>query len=171
MKQGLIYTILLFCCLHYAHASENDWQISIQAENLDIGEAASLRIHTGEYLYGGLSLNYIDADTVIQYNNRKTIYPLFLFMGLTYPAEISPFIEGGLDLPEAIFDEMFDNDEENSIDLTDYYVSGGLNFSLNERFSISVYAKKYVFKYQETTLTTTNKVRADSYGAGLTINF
>lgn len=137
---------------------------------MDNGEVASLRIRGGDYFYGGLSLNYIDSDTVIQYGNRKMIYPVFLFMGLKFPSKITPFVEAAVDLPEAIFDEIFDG-EENSIDLTDYYLSGGLDLMLSDRFTISVYAKKYVFKYQDMTLFTTNKARTDSYGAGLTMHF
>ncbi|MDH5735288.1 MAG: hypothetical protein OEY87_04110 [Gammaproteobacteria bacterium] len=170
MKYHLFYSIMLLTCLNTTYATENNGQVSLQGETLEHGKAASLRIHTGDYLYGGLSLNYINSDTVIQDGNRKTIYPLFLFMGLKYPSKITPFIEAAVDLPEAIIDEIFDN-EENTIDLTDYYLSGGFDISLTDRFSISVYAKKYVFKYQETTWFTTSKVRTDSYGAGITLRF
>ena len=170
MKQRLLYIFMFLCCFSNTYASEDGWQLSLQGENLDHGEAASLRIHTGDYLYGGLSLNYIDSDTVIQQGNRNTIYPLFLFMGLKYPARITPFIEGALDLPEALIDEAVD-DEENAIDLTDYYLSAGLEIAITEKYSLTVYAKKYVFKYHETILTSTQKVRMDSVGAGITVRF
>jgi len=170
MTQRLIYFILLLSLLNTTHAAETVGQVSIHGENLDIGDAASVAIQSGNYLYGGLSLNHISSDVVIQIDNRKTINPLYFFIGLKYTSKVSPFIEAGIDLPEALIDEIFDN-EDNAIDLTDYYLSSGLNFSINKKFGISVYAKKYVFKYQAMSLFTTNKVRTDSYGASLVMRF
>ena len=170
MIQRLFYTMMLLCVFTIATAAENNWQLSVNGENMDTGEAASIAIQSRDYLYFGLSLNYINSSTAIQYNNRTTIYPLFIFMGLKAPTKIAPFIEGGLDLPEYIIDEALD-DEENKIDLTDYYLAGGLNIEFNKKFALSVYARKYVFKYQETGLTTTNKVRLDSVGAALIMRF
>lgn len=170
MKQHFLATTLLVFLTEHAIATENDWLISFHAESLDCGKAASLRMHTGEFLYGGMSLNYIDSCSVIQDRDRKTIYPFMLYMGLKYPAEFTPFIEAGVDFPELLFDEAFD-DEDNSIDLTDYYITGGMEFSISERYSIVLYARKYVFKYHQSRLDISEKFRADSYGAGLTMHF
>ena len=170
MKQRLFSTLLFLCVCNIAHATDNGWQMSLHAENLDTGGTASIGIQTGDYLYGGLSLNYIHSSMVIQADNRKTIYPLFLYMGLKSPAKISPFIEAGVDLPETIVDEIFD-DDENQIDLTDYYLAGGLNIAINRAYALSLYARKYVFKYHDTLLTETNKVRLDSVGAALIMRF
>lgn len=170
MKQRLLYPLILLCLVNTSFAEESDWLLSMHAENMGNGHAASVAMQTGEYLYGGLSLNYIRSSEVIQSDNRKTIYPLFLFMGLQYPSKFSPFIEAGADLPEVIFDEIFDN-EQNALDLTDYYLSGGVNISLSDSYSLSLYTKRYEFKYHETALTTTNKVREDSYGLGLAMRF
>lgn len=171
MTLRLFYPILLFSLFSSAYAESPGWQLSLQAENMENGDAASVAIHTGEYLYGGMSLNYITSSHVIQSGNRQSIYPLFLFIGLRSPSPISPFIEAGADLPELIFDELFDDDEEDALDLTDYYLSGGLNITLSDSYSLSLYAKRYRFKYHETVLTNRQRVTADSYGAGLTLHF
>lgn len=170
MKQCLIHAVILLCLFNNAYAKENDWQLSLHVENMENGNASSFRINTGDFLYGGLSLNYIDSDTAIQDRNRKTIYPVFLFMGIKYPAKFTPFFEAAVDLPEVIFDELFD-DENNSIDLTDYYLSGGVDITISDRLTVSLFSRKYVFKYHETTLDNTIKVRANSYGAGITMRF
>jgi len=170
MGHPFLLISILLCFFSKAYATENHWQLSLLNENMENGDASSIRIQTGDFLYGGLSLNYIHSSTVIQADERKTIYPLMIFMGLQYPSRLTPFIEGALDLPEVIFDEVFD-DEENQIDLTDYYISSGLTLSINKSVSLSVFARKYVFKYQGATLNITNKVRTDSYGAGVTVRF
>ena len=170
MKKCFLLITTLLCLFNKAYATENDWQISLLNENMDMGDATSIRLHTGYFLYGGVSLNYIHSSTVIQDSDRRTIYPLMFFMGLKAPSKVTPFVEAGVDLPEVLFDEMFDN-EENSIDLTDYYLASGLEIALSKELSLSFFAKKYVFKYQGATLNITNKVRTDSYGIGLTMHF
>lgn len=167
------FTLILLLMSHNSFQTayaEPSWQLALHADNMDEGEAVSLRLQTGDYLYGGLSINYIKSNRVIQVNDRKRIYPTFLFMGLKYPSKVTPFIEGAVDLPEAIFDELFD-DDDNAIDLTDYYLSSGVQFPLGERVSLLLYARKYVFKYQQNSINDTRKVRADSFGAGLSIRF
>lgn len=172
MKYGLFYITLVFCLVNNAYAKESNMNILISGESLENGNAASLGMYVGDdYFYGGLSLNYITSSTVIQRNNRKTIYPIYLFMGIKAPWKVSPYIEAGIDLPEALIDDLLDNNEENGGAQADYYFSGGLLFSATKTLSISLYAKQYHFTFRENIYAPTTKTDQLGYGVGLSISF
>ncbi len=170
MRKSIFLTAILLYSITNAYASQDRLSTSFLVERLDDGNAASVRVQSGDLLYGGISINNIKSSSVIQTNDRKRIYPVFLFMGVQYPSRITPFAEAAVDLPEAIFDEIFD-DEENKIDLTDYYLSAGFNIGLTRTVTLTLFARKYVFKYQDPTISSTSKVREDSYGAGVMFHF
>lgn len=155
-----------------AYAEESDVNILISGESLEDGNATSLGMYVGsDYFYGGLSLNYVKSSIVIQRSNRKTINPVYLFMGIKAPWKVSPYIEAGIDLPEALIDDLLDNNEDNGGAQADYYFSAGLIFPVNKTLSISLYAKKYYFKFRDTIYDPTTKVDQLGYGVGLSINF
>ncbi|MCK5639991.1 MAG: hypothetical protein KAJ19_04315, partial [Gammaproteobacteria bacterium] len=117
-----------------------------------------------------LSLNYIESSKVIQRSNRKIIRPIYLFVGLKAPRKLSPYIEAGIDLPEAFIDDLLNNAEESEAQ-ADYYFAGGLEFKATDKVSFSLYAKKYNFIFRENILAPTIKTRPHSYGAGVSIRF
>lgn len=170
MKHALFYIVMILCLISNAYGMESNMRISIFCESMENGSASSLGIYSGGNFYGGLSLNYITSSNVIQHSNRKTIYPIYLIMGFRAPWIISPYIEAGLDLPEALFDELV-GDEDNSIDQTDYFYSGGLEFTVTDMLSFSLYAKKYKFKFRENPQAAISKSSPHSYGMGVTIRF
>ena len=173
MKHRLLYIAMILCLIgnaYGAESAESDKRVSIRTESMENGSASTLGMYTDGIFYAGFSLNHIASSEVIQHSNRKTIYPIYLVIGFRAPWKISPYIEGGLDLPEAIIDEIFD-DEDNSIDQTDYFFSAGLEFSLTDMFSLSLYAKKYRFKFREDSLARTTKISPKSYGIGVTLHF
>lgn len=170
MKNGILCLAMLLFFTSNAYGMEPDTRISIQRENMENGFSSSLGINTGGIFYGGASLNYITSSTVIQYNNRKTIYPVYLVIGLRAPWKISPYGEVGLDLPEAIFDEIF-NSGNYGIDQTDYYFSGGVELLVTENFSFSLYAKQYQFIFRENNLAPISRASPGGYGAGIMFHF
>lgn len=170
IKRGLIFISLVFCLISHARSNEPTVLMSIYNESMDNGSASSLAFTAGDLVYGGISFNHISSTTVIQYGNRKTIVPIYIFMGFRAPWKLSPYIEAGLDLPEAIIDDTINN-EEDAINMTDYYYSGGLKFSIGSQFSVSLYAKKYNFIFRNNYLSPVIKTRPGSYGIGVTMHF
>lgn len=188
MKHGLFYLIMIFFLSSSLHANEQNKAVdhnktfeqknylSILKESLENGSATSLRADSGSIAYGGFSLNRIASSKIIQYGDRKTIYPIYVFFGIKAPWRLSPFIELGGDLGEMIIDSIFrDEDEENVINTIDYYYSAGLNFSITDKFLLSLYAKKYNFLYEEyvdsTSVYKLFKSRPTSYGVGIGMQF
>ncbi len=176
MKHALFYITIFFCLINNAFAMESDERILIHRESMENGSASSIGMYSGNdgIIYAGLSLNYITSSTVIQYDNRKTIYPLYVFVGVKAPWKLSPYIEAGADLPEAIIEDLLDelDDNENkSVSEIDFYYSGGLEFSVTDRFSFSLYAKKYNFIFRENYLAPISRARPNSYGMRVIIGF
>lgn len=176
MKHVLFYITIFICLINNAYGTESNMHISIHGESMENGSASSIGLYSGGdgLFYGGLSLNYITSSTVIQYGNRKTIYPLYVFVGFKAPWKLSPFIEAGADLPEAIIEDLLDkldDNEDKSASEIDFYYSGGLEFSVTDRFSFSLYAKKYNFIFRENYLAPISKVRPNSYGMRVIIDF
>ena len=162
---------MILCLMSNAYGNESDVRFSVSAESMENGTASSVGIYSGVGIfYGGVSLNYIESSKVIQWNNRKTILPIYFFVGLKARTKISPFIEAAIDLPEAFIDDLLNNEEESEAQ-ADYYFSGGLEFKATEKVSFSVYAKKYNFIFRENIISPTMKTRPRSYGAGVSIRF
>lgn len=170
MKRGLLYVTIFFCLINNAYGEESNTRISFLRETMENGSASTLGISSGGIFYAGFSLSYITSSTVIQHNNRTTIYPIYIFAGLRAPWKLSPYIELGGDLPEAIIDDLFQN-EENAANEIDYYYSGGLEYSVTDKLSFSLHAKKYNFIFRENFLAPLSKSRQNSYGMGVTIHF
>jgi len=149
--QMILVTLCTFLLIAgSAVGADSGMRLSLHVETLENGDATSLGINFGEeILYGGLSLNYIPSSKVIQYSRRQTIYPLYLFFGLKALWKYAPYVEAGFDIGDALIDDLYDfGDEE--VDLVHYYSSGGILFPLNDKVSLSIFAKKYNFIYRET---------------------
>ncbi len=173
MKRGLFCITMVLCLINNAYGTELKPRILILGESMENGTASSIGIYAGAkdfIFYGGLSLNYITSSEVIQRNNRKTIYPIYFFAGLKGPWRLSPYIEAGVDLPEAIIDDLINHENEME-DQEDYYYSGGLKYSATDKVSFLLYAKRYNFKFRENIFLPTFKVRPRSYGVGVLIQF
>lgn len=171
MKFRLFYMTILFCLLNNTYAMEPDMRILLSGESMEHGTASTVGVYAGsDTFYGGLSLSYIKSSEVIQYDNRKTIYPVYFFMGVTAPGKVSPFIETGMDLPEAFIDELLNNEEKSEAQ-ADYYFSGGVRLKISEKLSLSLYAKQYHFIFRENIYAPTVKKRPHSYGLGVSIGF
>lgn len=173
MKNALLYITTLFF-ISISNAAASNTSLSINYESLDEGYATSVGMfsNTDKIFYGGLSLNHINLSTVIQSNNRTTIYPLYFIIGVKAPWKISPYIEFGADLPETIFDEYIQkNEDEDPRNEIDYFFSGGVSLSFSDKFSLVLYAKRYNFIFRENYLAPLNTVSVTSYGAGLTFHF
>lgn len=173
MRCAILYATMLMCLLNSAYAAGIKQQMLLSTESMENGTASSLGIYAAAddfIFYSGLSLSYIHSTKVIHRNNRKTIFPIYLFVGLKAPWKLSPYIEAAVDLPEAIIDDLFNSGGEVEGQV-DYYYSAGLTFAATDRFSFLLYAKKYNFKYRETFFSPTYRVRPRSYGAGVLMRF
>jgi len=171
MKSILLFIAVIFCWVNTAYGQETSYHISLYAESMENGSATGAGIMAGsDVFYGGLNWSYIESSRVIQRDNRKNIRPFYLFMGLRVPIKFSPYIEAGIDLPEAFIDDLLNNEEKSEVQ-ADYYFSGGLMFKMNKKVSLSLYAKKYNFIFRENIYAPTVKTRPHSYGAGVAILF
>lgn len=171
MKHRLFYLTMIFCLVNNAYGKESSIHISMLRESMENGTASAIGIYAGDdVFYGGLSLSYIESSKVIQRDNRKTIHPIYFFIGVKAPRKLSPYIEAGIDLPEAFIDDLLNNEEESEAQ-ADYYFSGGFVFTATEKVSFSLYAKKYNFIFRENIYAPTIKTRPDSYGVGVSIRF
>lgn len=167
-----VFCIIIIACLaQHAYGMESDVSILVSAESLDHGTVSTIGVGAGsDIFYGGLSLSRIASSRVIQYDNRKTIHPIYFFVGLKAPVKFSPYIEAGIDLPEAIIDDLLDNEKKSEAQ-ADYYYSGGLVAGFTDKISISLYARNYYFIYRENIYAPTIKTRPHSYGVRLSIRF
>jgi len=155
-----------------AHGVETSMRISALGESIQNGSVLSLGLHTGtDYFYMGLSLNRIHSSTVIQRYNRTTIYPIYLTAGIKAPWKLAPYFEAGVDLPEAIIDDLLDNENNGGGAQADYYYSGGLVYSTTDSLSFSLYAKRYNFIFREDIYAPTFKTRPHGYGIGVSIRY
>ena len=171
MKLILFILFLSLSLFNNVYSAEADFRYFVSAESLENGKATIVGMRAGdEIFYGGLSLSHIKSTEVIQYDGRKSITPLYLFLGLKANMKISPFIETGMDLPEAIIDDLLNNEEKSEAQ-ADYYFSTGIYFEASKTTVVSLYAKKYNFKYRETILSPTIKNRPSAYGISLQIKF
>ena len=171
MKYKLLYITLVFCLANNAYGKDSGVHMLMLGESMEYGTASTIGIYAGDNVfYGGLSLSRIESSEVIQYDNRKTIHPVYFFMGVKAPWKISPYIEAGIDLPEAFIDDLLNNEEE-SESQADYYFSSGLVMQATENVSISLFAKRYHFIFRENIYAPTIKVRPHSYGLGVSIRF
>lgn len=171
----LLILALCICLAGPVYGEEAGQDISFLAESIENGEALSLSTGsssgTGKIVYGGVSLNYIHSSTAITYGDRKTIYPIYVFFGLKGPWKISPYIEGGIDLLDIVLDDLFSTEEKDSGVGIDYYYAGGLKLSVTNEFTVSVYAKEYVFKFEEELTRRQARLSPSSYGVGVSFHF
>ncbi len=168
MKKGLIFITLVFCLLNNAYGKEAGFYLSIIGESIEHGSVAAVGFEAGHIIYLGLSLNYIKSSNVIQNGNRKTILPLYFVISVKAPWKISPFVEVGSDIGDAVYRDLF-HSEEDAINDVDYYYSGGIEVSINDKTSFVFYSKKYNFLYREFSIL--NRSRPDGYGAGVLVRF
>lgn len=174
-----MYKLLIFALyiglIGPVYGEDSGQDISFLAENIENGEALSLSTGSssgaGNIVYAGVSLNYINSSTAITYGDRKTIYPVYVFFGLKGPWKISPYIEGGIDLLDIVLDDLFSSDEKDSGVGIDYYYALGLKFSVTNQFTVSVYAKEYVFKFEEELTRRQVRLSPGGYGVGVTFHF
>lgn len=152
---------------------ESEFRYILRHESLENGgHASSIGIESvvADFFYGGLSLNYITSDSVIQSSSRRTIVPMYAYIGMKAPWRITPYAEFGLDLPEAIIDDTF-NSEKDAINEMDYYVAGGIELHLSRSLSVSVYMKQYHFIFRQDYTSPLSKAIHDSQGVNLSFHF
>lgn len=171
MKRIPIFVLMIFCLVNNASGEESGARISVHGESMENGTASSIAIAGGsDIIYGGISLNHIQSSKVIQYGNRKEIYPIYVFFGFQAPWRIAPYIEAGFDLGDSLINDLYGNQDDDT-DLVDHYYAGGLIYSVTDTLSFSVYAKKYKFEFREFYSAPTEKVRPESHGIGVSFRF
>ncbi len=171
MKRSLIGALVFFCITCSAYAAKPHLRMTMQAEAMEHGEASSVAIISdADMVYGGLSLNYIHSSEIIGFDNRQTIYPVYVFFGLKMPLRFTPYAEVGFDLGDSFIDDLYNNGEDEE-SLIDYYYAGGFSLSIGPKLSLMFYAKKYNLKFREEFMAPTVKNRPESYGVGLSVRF
>jgi hypothetical protein len=170
MKHIVFYITMIFCLMNNVNAANFNTRISLFSENLETGSALVVGMSSEGTYYGGFSLSHIQSSTIIQYNNRKNIYPVYVFVGARAPWKLSPYVELGLDLAELIIDELF-HDHTDAVNQIDYYFSVGLEMSVTDSISLSVYAKNYTFIFRENISAPIVNSKINSSGVGIKIRF
>lgn len=173
MKNLLIYVAVFLFLNSSSYGSDAIMRVYLLGESMENGSVSTVALSASDdTIYGGLSLSYIKSSEVIQYGNRETIYPLYFFIGLKAPWKFAPYAEVGFDLGDKILDSIFnDNKDNDDEDLVDYYYSGGVVFSVTNKVSISLYAKRYNFIFREFISSPVTKTTANSYGVGIAVRF
>lgn len=82
----------------------------------------------------------------------------------------SPYIELGADVIEVIIAEVTNNEFSSASEI-DYYYSAGLEIRATDKFSFSLYAKKYNFYFREDLVAPVSKFKQESYGVGVIKRF
>jgi len=171
MKFLFVCAVVFFCFAHSVYATEPNLRMTMLSESMEHGEASSVAIISdADVVYGGLSLNYIHSSEIIGFDNRQTIYPVYVFFGLKAPFRFTPYIESGFDLGDSLIDDLYNNGEDEE-SLIDYYYAGGFSLSIDSRTSLQFFAKKYNLKFREYFMAPTVKNRPESYGVGLSVRF
>lgn len=117
----------------------------------------------------GLSINELESDLDLAADGRKVIYPVYFVGKLSMNYTISPFIEFGFDLGDAIIENIIDSIDtnDNDYDSIDTYYSLGLTLRLNKKTALSLYRKFYDIKYYETGFTAPREVDLNMTGISL----
>lgn len=169
----LFIVSLLICVIKPALAEDSNPALSYSQEVLTDGSAWLVSIDSGasEVFYGGFSLGQVTSSKLVSYRETETLTTLYFYLGLQAPWQLSPYAEGGISLVETLVDNIFNSDAEESADWIDYYVSAGLRFPVNERFSVSLYAKRYAFIYRNIQNTAWITSTPHGYGISASLNF
>ncbi len=115
--------------------------------------------------YGGLSINTLKSNFPLEKENRNQIYPVYVFMGITLNYPISPFLELGMDLGDALEDKIFEGDFLE----VDIYYSYGLTITYKKAFDLSLYHKTYDLYFSEFADTRIQNANIDI--TGISISF
>ncbi|MDH5378889.1 MAG: outer membrane beta-barrel protein [Gammaproteobacteria bacterium] len=178
MKKILVLIALVLlsnpCNASEEEGASIEGNYSMTGEALEEGKALSVGMH-GEafrFLSVGGSINYVTTNKVIQFGKRQTILPLYLFIRVKTPWRFSPYLEVGMDLIEGILDDINNNeDNTDTAKDVDYYFSAGLNFKLDQRFSLQLYAKQYVFLFHENFDSPLERENLTGYGLGVSMRY
>lgn len=114
----------------------------------------------------GLSANRIKSGLALASGGRNSITPVYFLGKFSLNNKISPFVELGFDLGDAMIDSFIDaisNNSDDNDNTIDTYFSLGLDFRINKQMDVSLYHKKYNIQYLELNNPTTQSV-----GLGLT---
>jgi hypothetical protein len=174
IKTGLLVFFGLSCLINSAYGDVSKGSMIARAESIKHGTAYTIGVSSDIKAIGyiGLSFNHITSSRPIQIDNRKDIYPLYLFAGLNAPWKISPYIEAGTDLIDEMFVRLDSSvDESKKRDEVDYYYAGGLRFLVTERIGVSLYTKKYAFKFRSDPAAPLIKSNQRGYGLEAWIYF
>ena len=175
LKHGVMLWFGLACLIDSAYGSDDAaWCMTMQAESTEKGSASSLRVSTDLHALGyiGISLNRITSSTPIQIGNRTSIYPVYFFGGLNAPWQVSPFVELGTDLVDQLFDHLDGSaDDTEKDDEVDTYLAGGVRYAVSPRLGISLYAKRYFFKYRSVSTAPLSKSFQNGIGLGVSLRF
>jgi len=156
-----------------AHAQQGE-TIRIHNEILDEhrgnGVSVTFRQRESSALpisYGGFSFNTLKSNLALEKENRQRIYPIYGFAGLTLNYPVSPFIEFGLDLGDAIEDKITEGD----IWDIDIYYAAGLTFTYRKDFDFSIYHKTYDLYFNEIQNSAMQNVNIGITGISLSLYF
>ncbi|MDH5767322.1 MAG: hypothetical protein OEZ38_15005 [Gammaproteobacteria bacterium] len=168
MKHLFLLLVVFWLPLSAQAGSKASIRIFNEARHEHTAHGFSLTAHefrsgSSEVAALGLTFSIIESDIPLEHSNRNTIYPVYAFVNFSLNYAITPFFEGGLDLGDALFDKVPDN---NTMDI-DIYVAAGLNITLYKTAGLSIYHKTYNLLFNEIDDPTLQDVTLDVTGVSL----
>ena len=162
-------TVLIFAItiLPWQLAIANDsaipqvYEISVEQSPSAIAGGIRFKSDFSEepYITLGSSFNSISSKTkALAQANRKTIFPVYIFVQLKPKLLINPFFEAGVDvgdfLKRHVAQSNNDHTNREPAEPVDTYFALGLEF-IHNHFGFSLYYKEYDLEYWQTITSTT----------------
>ena len=145
---NLLITILLIPYTAEAHSTSISLNNDTSGEHHATGVAFIFdESETGtSYLKSlGISANTIRSNLALESADRHRIFPVYIFINFSLKHSISPFVEFGVDLGDALLDKVFDGDGKD----VDIYYSLGIRIKIKKTIGLSFYRKTYDLYFNE----------------------
>ena len=111
----------------------------------------------------GVSFNTIKSNLALEKAGRNQIYPVYGFANLSFKYAVSPYIELGIDIGDALTDKAFEGDGSD----VDVYYSFGIEVRVQKTIGVAFYHKTYDLNFNEINDPTLQNVIIDMTGVSL----
>jgi len=111
----------------------------------------------------GVSINTIKSNLALESAERNQIYPVYIFANVSLKYAISPYLEFGVDIGDALIDDVFKGDGAE----VDIYYSLGIEVRIEKTIGIAFYHKTYDLNFNENNDPTLQNVIINMTGVSL----